>query len=128
MGIPLGLSTALFAGSLMVIGLQGVLFGVFGLLRYAQSGQVRRRNRLTRLFIKSFRLERGLAVGGIVLGLGVALSILTFVELVRVASPSSIDVSVTRLSILSTFVVLLGLQIMSFSFFLSLADLEKTLE
>jgi hypothetical protein len=35
---------------------------------------------------------------------------------------------VTRLSILSTFVVLLGLQIMSFSFFLSLADLEKTLE
>lgn len=128
MGIPFGLSTVLFAGVLMFIGLQGALFGVFGLLLYARAGHVRLQGRLARLFLESFTVERGLVAGGLVVSVGLALAAVTVRWLLRVANPASIHPAVTRLSILATFVTLLGVQITSFSFFLGLADIDKTLE
>jgi glycosyltransferase involved in cell wall biosynthesis len=128
MGIPLGLSVTLFAGALVFIGLEVALSGVFGLVLYASGGQAQRTNWLTRFVVRSFSLERGLIVGVVILCAGLAMSLATTGVLVRVSAPEVIDVGVTRLSIISTFVVLLGVQVIAFSFFLGLADLNKTLE
>jgi glycosyltransferase involved in cell wall biosynthesis len=128
LGIPLGLSAVLFAGVLMFIGLQATLFGIFGLLLYARGGQARQVTPVARFFLRSFTVERGLALGVLLVGLGLALAGVTIRWLLDVATPASIHPGVTRLSILSTFVTLLGVQVTSFSFFLGLADLNKTLE
>jgi glycosyltransferase involved in cell wall biosynthesis len=128
LGIPLGLSVALFAGALMFVGLEVALSGIFGLLLYARGGQVQRTNGLTRFLLRVYTLERGLLVGVTILGAGLAMGLATIGLLMKVAAPGTISIPVTRLSIVSVFVALLGVQIISFSFFLSLADLNKTLE
>jgi hypothetical protein len=128
MGIPLGLSAVLFAGLLMFIGLQGALFGIFGLLGYARGGRATQVTPVARFLLRWFTVERGLALGVVLVGLGLALAGVTIRWLFNVATPAIIHPGVTRLSILSTFVTLLGVQVTSFSFFLALADLDKTLE
>jgi glycosyltransferase involved in cell wall biosynthesis len=125
LGIPLGLSVVLFAGMLMFTGLQATLFGVFGLLLYGREGH--RLAGVARFFARSFTVERGLVIGALVACLGFGLAGATVCWLLSVATPSSIHAGVTRLSIVSTFITLLGIQITSFSFFLGLADLDKTL-
>jgi hypothetical protein len=128
LGVPLGLSVVLFGGLLMFTGFQAALFGVFGLVLYSQGGRPSTRSRLTRFFLRSFTVDRGLALGGLVVLLGVVLAAITIRLLLRVAAPASIDPAVTRLSIVSTFVMLIGIQMTAFAFFLGLADLSKTLE
>jgi glycosyltransferase involved in cell wall biosynthesis len=127
MGVPLGLSVVLFAGVLMFMGLQATLFGVFGLLLYGHDRGVASTGRVARFFATSFTVERGLIAGVIVASAGLCLAGITVRWLLDVATPASIHAGVTRLSILSTFVTLLGIQLTSFSFFLGLADLNKTL-
>jgi glycosyltransferase involved in cell wall biosynthesis len=128
MGIPLGLSAVLFAGMLMFIGLQATLFGVFGVLLSGRDAHHAHTARPARLFVRWFTVERGLLAGAIVACLGLVLGAITVRWLLSVTTPSSIHAGVTRLSIVSTFVTLLGIQITSFSFFLGLADLDRTLE
>ncbi len=83
----------------------------------------------SRFLQRYFTLEKGLALGAATFALGVALGVITIVLLNRTVGVSpNVDISVTRMSTISIFIALLGMQLVFFSFSLSLFDLNKTLE
>ena len=127
-GVPLGLSAGMFAGALMFIGLQVALLGVLGATFHSSAG-LWKPDRLNRFLQRYFTLEKGLALGAATFALGVALGVITIVLLRRTVGVSpNVDISVTRMSTISIFIALLGMQLVFFSFSLSLFDLNKTLE
>ena len=127
-GVPLGLSTAIFAGALLILGMQIGQFGVFANV-LASIGGLAEEGRTTRLLKKHFTLEKGLVVGGAILALGVVMGLVTAGLLWQAAGKTAgVDVAITKLATLSIIVIILGIQIMFASFYISLLYLEKTLE
>jgi glycosyltransferase involved in cell wall biosynthesis len=125
--IPLGLSSALFALALLFMGLQIMLFGLYtGILpehKNADDG------RLFQFIKKRFTLESGLVLGSLILLFGIVLGGVTIGWLWQSAnSGSQINVWATKSSIVAIFSVLLGLQIIFSSFYMSLFNLSRTLE
>ncbi|MCK5242894.1 glycosyltransferase family 2 protein [bacterium] len=128
LNIPLGLSTAMFANALLFMGLQIGLFGVYAVIFNTSQGLMDE-DGLSRWINKYFNLELGLVIGSIVLFLGLVISGGTISTLLKVsASMGSVNIPVTKLAIISVFTILLGIQIVFSSFYLSLFNLKKTLE
>jgi glycosyltransferase involved in cell wall biosynthesis len=126
--VPLGLSAAMFANALVFMGLQVILFGVYAIIFNTSQGLMEE-DRISRLVKKYFSLETGLVFGGLVLLAGLLLGGMTIGMLWQAStSMSQVDIPVTKLSVISIFMVLLGIQIIFSSFYLSLFNLTKTLQ
>jgi len=126
--IPLGLSTAMFANALLFMGLQIGLFGVYAIISNTAQGLMEA-DGFSRWINKYFNLELGLSVGGVILFIGLVVGGITISMLLEVSNEmASVNIPVTKLSIISVFTVLLGLQIIFSSFYISLFNLNKTLE
>ena len=126
-GVPLGLSTAVFAGAMLILGMQIAQFGIYAMILDSTRGIVPD-DRVTRLVMRHFTLEKGLITATLILLAGLVLGGVTAVLLWQVsAAGGGISVTATKLATLSISIVILGIQIMFASFYVSLLELEKTL-
>jgi len=126
--VPLGLSADIFANALLFMGIQVALFGVYAIAYGTAQGFIEE-DWISRAIQKYFKLEWGLVVGVLILTLGAALGAFTIHLLLAIAKPfAQVNVPVTKLSAISIFLFLLGLQVIFSSFYLGLFDLTKTLE
>ncbi|MBA7589733.1 hypothetical protein ES708_31822 [subsurface metagenome] len=124
--LPLGLSTAIFANACLLMGMQIMLFGIYAIILNSSRGLIES-DRISTFFRKNFSLERGLILGGVIFGLGIAMGLITLILFVKFALNAPVHIPLTKLAIVSMFIVLLGIQIMFSSFYISLFDTTKTL-
>ncbi|MBM4017086.1 MAG: glycosyltransferase family 2 protein [Planctomycetes bacterium] len=128
-GVPLGISTAIFAGALIILGMQIAKFGVYAKILGARGASLSPDDRITRFLEKHFTLEKGLVAGAAILAAGLALGAVTAVWLYQIArAQAGVHVGVTKLATLSIIIIILGIQTIFASFYLSLLDLERTLK
>jgi hypothetical protein len=126
--IPLGLSTAIFANACLLMGIQIMFFGVYAIILNSSKGLIEP-DSISKFFKKNFTLERGLILGGSVLGAGVIIGLVTLILLLKFAvSFPNVHVPLTKLAIVAIFIVLLGIQIIFSSFYISLFNTTETLE
>jgi len=126
--IPLGLSAAIFANALVFMGLQIMLFGVYAITFNISQG-LTEEDRISRLVKRYFTLELGLATGSVILLAGMVTGAFTIGLLWQASTAmTAISVPATKMAAISIFLVLLGIQIVFSSFYLSLFNLTKTLE
>ena len=123
-GVNLDIHTMLFSSVFMIIGMQAVSFAVFartiadthmGLLKRAQN-----KPRLPKLFT----LERGLIIGLVLLSLGVAGAGYSFWYWQHQAFGPLLPTQMMRILIPATTSMIIGLQIIFSSFFMSLLGLH----
>jgi hypothetical protein len=125
---PLGLSTFIFAHALLFMGIQIVLFGIVAMILNSTKG-LTENDRIANYFRKNFTLEKGLLFGGIIFAIGLVMSLISLTFLFECSSSTqNVNIPLTELSILSTFTILLGIQIIFSSFYLSLFNLTETLK
>jgi glycosyltransferase involved in cell wall biosynthesis len=125
--LPLGLSTAIFANACLLMGMQIMLFGIYAIILNSSRGLIES-DRISVFFRKNFSLERGLILGGVVFGLGIAMGLITLILFFKlILNTPNVHIPLTKLAIVSMFIVLLGIQIMFSSFYISLFDTTKTL-
>jgi hypothetical protein len=123
-----GISTSSFAGALFFIGIQVILFGVHSITYNSAKGLIKD-DKMSSFFRKYFTLERGLTVGGVLLALGGILGVTTLVLIYKFANNLPyVNILYTQLAIASIFIVMIGIQFIFTSFYMSFLDLEKTLE
>jgi len=109
------------------MGMQITLFGIYAIILNSSRGLIEP-DRISAFFRKNFSLERGLILGGVVFGLGIAMGLITLILFFKLAlNIPNVNIPLTKLAIVSMFIVLLGIQIMFSSFYISLFDTTKTL-
>jgi glycosyltransferase involved in cell wall biosynthesis len=116
--------TLLYAGAAIVIGYQCVLFSVFARVFAANEGLLPESSLLDRL-LTHFRLERGLAVGGTLVALGLAGSIYALVVWQRHTFGPLPYASELRLVIPSAVMLMIGSQTILASLFISILNLKR---
>lgn len=123
-GITLDVHTLLYSASAIVVGFQAVIFAVFTKIFAVSEGLLPEDPRLNKMF-RYINLETGLLVGGVLLLLGVVGSVYAF-SLWGAHSFGELDYSKTfRIVIPSAISIILGLQIVLSSFFLSILGLRR---
>jgi hypothetical protein len=123
-GARLDVHTLLYAGAVIVVGFQGVVFSVLARV-YAASEGFLPDTKLVRWARRNLSLERGLVAGGLLL---LASLVLTIIALVRWDDSSfkHLDYpSTLRLAIPAAVMLMLGVQIMFSSFFLSVLEIKR---
>jgi hypothetical protein len=123
-GARLDVHTLLYAGAAIVVGFQGVAFSALARV-YAASEGFLPDTPLVNRARKVFSLERGLLAGGLLL---LASLILTVIALVRWDDSSfhHLDYpSTLRLAIPAAVMLMLGVQIIFSSFFLSVLGIKR---
>jgi len=122
--ITLDVHTLLYAAMAIVLGYQGVLFAVFTKVFAISEGLLPEDPRLTWLF-RYVRLETGILVGGVMLVLGAGLSLFAYLSWGS-RSFGPLDPSETfRLAIPAVLLLILGLQTVLYSFFLSVLGMKR---
>jgi glycosyltransferase involved in cell wall biosynthesis len=126
-GIRIGISSAMFSCALTLVGVQVFMFGIAAAILNHNMGWTEP-DRLSRWFEKYFTLERGL-IGGLIFFLtGLVLDLIAIVMLFqRYSTISDIDISLTRLAVISVFLTLFGIQVMFGAFYIGMLDTGKTL-
>lgn len=123
-GVTLDVHTFLYAALAIVIGYQTVTFAVFTKIFAITEGLLPEDPRLNALF-RYITLETGLIAGGLLLVAGLALSIYAFSSW-SATSFGPLDPSVTlRLVIPAATLIMIGLQTILSSFFLSILGLKR---
>jgi len=126
--IPTGLSTVVLANALLLMGMQIALFGVYSLVLLT-SRHILPEDKIGAFLQNNFTLEKGLCIGGIILGCGtIAFIAVMCVFLVSAYNMPHVHVPLTKAAIASIFVALLGVQIIFSSFYISIFNLTKTLD
>jgi glycosyltransferase involved in cell wall biosynthesis len=123
-GARLDVHSLLYAGAAIVVGFQGVAFSVLARV-YAESEGFLPDTALVRRARRMLSLERGLLVGG---GLLLASLVLTIVALVRWEQSSFHHLnypSTLRLAIPAAVALMLGVQVIFASFFLSVLEIKR---
>jgi hypothetical protein len=123
-GARLDVHTLLYAGAAIVVGFQGVVFSVLARV-YAASEGFLPDTELVRWARRNLSLERGLLAGGALLFTSL---VLTIIALVRWDDSSfrHLDYpSTLRLAIPAAVMLMLGVQIMFSSFFLSVLEIKR---
>jgi glycosyltransferase involved in cell wall biosynthesis len=123
-GARLDVDTLLYAGAAIVVGFQGVVFAVLARV-YAESEGFLPDTSLVRRARRMFSLERGLLIGGALL---LASLVLTIIALVRWEQSSfhHLDYpSTLRLAIPAAVALMLGVQLMFSSFFMSVLEIKR---
>jgi hypothetical protein len=127
-GMSMGLSSAAFASALFFMGIQIALFGIYSLILNNENG-ILKDDSITDFFKKQFTLEKGLVAGGIILAVGLAMGVTTlFLIFTRAHNLPYVDIPLARMAIISIFVVLIGIQIVSSSFFISSFNIQNMLK
>ncbi len=123
-----GISTSAFASAMLFIGIQVILFGIHCVTYNSARGLIRE-DRLSAFFTRFFTLERGLLVGGVLIALGAIAGIVTLAFMLKHANNLSyVSIPFTQFAIGSIFTVMIGIQFIFTSFYMSFLDLEKTLQ
>ncbi len=118
----LDVHTLLYAASALTLGFQSVMFAVFTKVFAIHAGLLPRDQRLARFRILA-SLEAGLIGGGVLIVGGIAASVWAVLQW-RSSSYGPLDPSTTlRLVIPATLALVLGAQVILYSFFLSVLDL-----
>lgn len=126
--MPLGLSTFVLSHALFFMGIQIALFGVYAIMLSRARGIIKN-DRLGNYLMRYFTLEKGLLAGVVLLIAGIAVLGITIWRFATTApAPAGIHVGLTRMSIFSIFVILLGVQLIFSSFYLSSFKLDETLK
>jgi glycosyltransferase involved in cell wall biosynthesis len=123
-GARLDVHTLLYAGAAIVVGFQGVVFSVLARVYAASEGFLPDTALVSRAR-RAFSLERGLLIGGILV---LAAVVLTVIALVRWDNSSfkHLDYpSTLRLTIPAAVMLMLGVQVMFSSFFLSVLGIKR---
>lgn len=127
-GIPLGLSTAIFANALLLTGIQIILFGIYAIILNSSKGLIKE-DKISNFFKKRFTLEKGLIIGVLIFIFGVIMGVTTiFLVLKYTKSFSNVHIPLTKFATISIFTVLFGIQIIFSSFYISLFGTTKTLK
>lgn len=122
-GARLDVHTLLYAGAAIVVGFQGVVFSVLARV-YAESEGFLPESSMVDHARRSLSLELGLVVGGVLLLAGVVLSVITFVRWDQ-SSFRHLDYAGTmRVAIPAAVALMLGVQTILSSFFLSLLGIK----
>ena len=117
----------MLANALQLMGTQVALFGVFALLYQAGQGMVEE-DAICRFLRNSFTLERGLITGGAILFAGlIALSSVIWNIINYAMWQPQVNVPLTKAAIASIFIMLLGIQIIFSSFYLSIINPTRSL-
>ena len=123
-GVGLDVHTMLFAAGAVLLGVQSVLFAVFTKTFATNSGLLPPDPRVDRLY-RYVTLETGLVVSALVLVAGIALAVLSLTHWAS-SGYGAMDVGRTmRLVIPATLLMVLGLQGVLASFFLSVLGLKR---
>jgi len=123
-GARLDVDTLLYAGAAIVVGFQGVVFAVLARV-YAESEGFLPDTSLVRTARRMFSLERGLLIGGALL---LASLVLTVIALVRWEQSSFHHLnypSTLRLAIPAAVALMLGVQLIFASFFMSVLGIKR---
>ncbi len=128
LGMPMGLSSAAFASALFFMGIQISFFGVYSMILNNANG-ILKDDAITLFFKNRFTLERGLLAGASVLATGILMGAVTLLLITVYAhNLNYVNIPLARLAILSIFVVLIGIQLIFSSFFISLFNLRAMLK
>ncbi len=122
-GVRLGIDTLVYCATMIEIGFQAVLFMLLSRTFAVQEG-LYPRERAGRLFAGAYPLERGLALGGGLIAVGLAAAIYAVRIWLR-AHLGDLDVeTVTRIVIVSALFIALGFETVLTSFFLGTLELN----
>jgi glycosyltransferase involved in cell wall biosynthesis len=123
-GVVLDVHTLLYASIAIVIGFQTVVFAVFTKVFAISENLLPEDSRLTRLF-KYITLETGLVVAGLLLFMGIGMSVYAF-RIWSGRSFGSLNPSETlRTVVPAVTLICLGFQVLFSSFFLSVLGLKR---
>lgn len=122
--IQLDTNTLLYAGAFLIVGFQAFIFGIFTRAYAVQAGFLPKNDQLMK-WLEIVTLEKGLIAGLIILFSGLAgtfysLTLWTEVHFGRLDYPS-----ILRIVIPSVIAIILGLQTMLSSFFISVLSVNK---
>jgi len=126
-GIIFDVHTLLYTASAVIIGVQFLMF--YGLTKIfaVENGLLPRSDRYTKLF-KFFTLEKGLIVGFLTFFLGIYLSISGFLDWKATSFSDLKPAETLRVIVPAVFTIMLGLQIILFSFFFSILGLKQNIK
>lgn len=123
LGVTLDVHTLLYCAAAILIGFQLVSFAIFGKMLAVATGLHPRNPRLEKLFANA-RLETGLLIGGLLVLMGIALSM---AAIARWASADFGDLnpfSIMRLVVPAALALTLGTQVVFASFYFSLLQVQ----
>jgi glycosyltransferase involved in cell wall biosynthesis len=122
-GARLDVHTLLYAGAIIVVGFQGVVFSVLARV-YAESEGFLPESSLVRKALRTFSLELGLVVGVILLITSATLSVIALVRWGHSSFHHLDYPSTLRIAIPAAVALMLGVQTILSSFFLSLLGIK----
>lgn len=134
--MPLGLSAAVVAHAVLFMGIQVISFGVYAIILNSSKGLLTE-DKISYFFKKHFTLEKGLLVGGTFCVSGCIMLLVAYWSFLHFAPQAPlnlagsgvyVNVALTKFSIFSIFIILLGIQIIFSSFYISLFNLTQTLK
>lgn len=123
-GFNLDIHTMLFGGLFMILGLQAVCFAIFVKFIADSQMKITKANKKFRQHLKFFTLERGLAIGLLLLLLGTFGAGYTFWYWQHLSFGQLIPAKIMRILIPSVTSLILGVQLIFSSFFLAILGLH----
>ncbi len=121
-GISLDIHTMLFSSLFMIVGLQAISFAVFAKFIATHHLPMHTPRHLS--FLKYFNLERGLILGSLLILFGGTGACYSFLYWLHHAFGSLIPTQMMRILIPSTTSIILGIQLVFASFFMSLLEMH----
>lgn len=125
--LQMGLSAMIFSYGAIFIGYQLLLFGISSKLIGVKDGLIPE-SKIVKFVKRHFRLEKGLIFGTAVLFIGILLWIYTVYFLLKQGFSPVVNISLTKMAIISTTFILFGIQTVASSFYLGMLDIETTLK
>lgn len=116
--------TLLFASAFLVIGLQSTYFYIFGKIIASTKMGISIEKKLDQ-FLHQFSLEKGIVLGLLITGCGLAGSIISFCKWMDLQFGNLVPHDMMRLAIPSVTMLMIGTQIIFSSFFLNLIMLNS---
>jgi glycosyltransferase involved in cell wall biosynthesis len=123
-GTRFDIHTLLYSSMAVVLGFQLILFAMFTKIFAISEGLLPEDPRLDRIY-KYIRLETGLLGGSILFGLGAALSILAYLRWSQEGFGDLVPGRTFRIVIPAVLLIILGVQTVFSSFFLSVLGLKR---
>jgi glycosyltransferase involved in cell wall biosynthesis len=123
-GIVFDVHTLLYTAGAVIVGFQFLMF--YGLTKVfaVENGLLPKSNRYSKLF-QYFNLEKGLIVGFLIFGFGIYLSISGLLAWKATSFSDLKPAETLRVIVPAVFTIMLGLQIILFSFFFSILGLKQ---
>jgi glycosyltransferase involved in cell wall biosynthesis len=123
-GVVFDVHTLLYTASSVVVGFQFLAFYALTKIFAVENGLLPKSDRYHKLF-KFFNLEKGLIVGFLTLAVGIYLSIHGLLDWKATSFSDLKPAETLRIIVPAVFTIMLGLQIILFSFFFSILGLKQ---